>query len=396
MALSEIQKPRTLDRWRERWEAIPWPIRTSFWAILLLGGFYWLGQRSHPVVRRWPIRQSYDSGTGVMPGRIVLSPDGKTLAVCEGLRSAVNFLDLETFRSLGTWSDGQFMASGPILFSPDGKTLIAQNNQSFNANVPRLAIVDTQTFKTRALLKTTAPVPVHVYFSDDSQTFSGFLGDGAGLKEAITWNTADGSVVNQKPFTIPSNRMMAHQAISPDGRWHAAANWNSGQVLVRDLQTKREIGTITSAKAFMGYQGMTYSQDSRLLALGHGNGTISLHELPSLKTIKVVRAHSANHLVNRIVLSPDGQYLASQGVIGFVPSLSERFLVGVRTIMTGASWEELVILNLKTEEILYQSSGGDQFHQFTPDGKSTLSTYQYNRIDLREIPYIEKPTATKP
>jgi WD40 repeat protein/DNA-binding SARP family transcriptional activator len=237
------------------------------------------------------------------PERLVLSPDGRRLAMTTTTPTAggapgpstAAIWDLarrRPIRSLDT--------DGALTFSPDGRTLVASRRQR-----REILLIDPATGSRRRTLTGHTAV-VALRFSHDGATLASTDQDGT----AIVWDLASGR---------PRETLRGHTAavtgvaFSPDDRTLYTASWDRS-VIVWDLAGDRRLarpvvaGTQTSSHSLGRAQSI--GKGGALLARGHPNGMVTLVDLTRRAPAGApLPAHA--RAVQAVALSPDGRLLAS-------------------------------------------------------------------------------------
>ncbi|TCO55723.1 WD40 repeat protein [Actinocrispum wychmicini] len=108
-------------------------------------------------------------------------------------------------------------------------------------------------------------------------------------------------------------------ALSPDGRTVAAADGSmvadrttnssphKGNVLLWDITTRQQIGTLASAAG--AFHGLAFSPDGHTLATGGDDGTARLWDVTTQKPIATLSGHTG--AITSVAFSPDGRILAT-------------------------------------------------------------------------------------
>ena len=94
-------------------------------------------------------------------------------------------------------------------------------------------------------------------------------------------------------------------AFSKDGKLLAAASWDTRLVKVWDVAGGTEVHSWQDTPMC----AVAFRPDGKVLAAGHGDGTISLWDLVEGKKQRTLRGHTA--LVECLKFTPDGQTLVS-------------------------------------------------------------------------------------
>jgi WD40 repeat protein len=238
------------------------------------------------------------------PDRLVLSPDGRRLAMTTTTptaggapgRSMAGIWDLARRRQLRSLE-----ADGALAFSPDGRTLAASRRQR-----GEILLIDPATGKRRRTL-TGHPAAVHsLSFSHDGATLASTDQDGT----AIIWDLATGRA---RETLRGHTAAVTGVAFSPDDRTLYTAS-SDRSVIVWDLAGDRRLGRPVSAGTQTSSQNLgntrSIGKAGALLARGHDDGTVTLVDLTRrVPAGEPLHAHSG--AVQAVALSPDGRLLAS-------------------------------------------------------------------------------------
>jgi WD40 repeat protein len=207
-------------------------------------------------------------------GRVLFSPDGRTLALTgpdEG--RTICLYDVGTGREVRSFT-GRSDPGEPLAFAPDGRTLVSGD--------VRPAVWELATGRLRRRL---GPAPEE----PRDEAYDNLL--------RLVRN-ADRS---------PPARAEAALAVSPDGKRLAAGQGLS--VALIHLGTGQVIGRCEGHTGVVG--AAAFSPDGKLLATGAGDRTVRLWDAATGKEIGPLTGHRA--AVLRVVFSPDGRTLASAG-----------------------------------------------------------------------------------
>jgi WD40 repeat protein/tetratricopeptide (TPR) repeat protein len=262
---------------------------------------------------------------GAYESEVVLSPDGKLLAVGGGThheRRTANggssttgtnsgggwkVWDVETGQRLDVRGGDEPSGSAPkVAFSPDGRRVALGSWSS-------VRVVDVRG-KTIAELPGDASVPPA--FSADGRLLyantSGILGSGI-----RAWDTDTGREILAFQTKAPP---VGGVAISPDSRRIALGHSKGWKVL---LEARPVLGTVPPFVESVLRSGdagpaMQFSPDGRLFAVGRTDGTIALYDRSSGARLRVLRGPKADApLPYRptprlpLLFSPDGKRLAA-------------------------------------------------------------------------------------
>ncbi len=176
---------------------------------------------------------------------------------------------------------------------------------------------------------------------------------------------------------VPSNTDVHSVAFSPDGKY-ALSGGMEGMVRVWEIPSLRMLREIKAHTAHGGVQGVVFSPDNRhFLSGGWGDGLIKLWDISTAAELRSVKAHSGMFAVNSLAISPDKKFILSGG------DASTRLwdlstLEEVATMVSFADGEWVVV----TANGYYNSSEkGDEYLSVTVGGKP------YSISQLRESFY---------
>ena len=151
------------------------------------------------------------------------SADGRTLVGLAGFGS-IGVFDLAARRKVESFTTGVYH-HGDVVLSPDGRTLLASSGEGV------LHEWDLKTRQDRFAMPDAHGEPVKtVLVTPDGKTVI----TGSADKTVRLWDLATGKLSRVLPL---SGRVEA-SALSPDGRWLAAATFMFHQVFVWDLQSR--------------------------------------------------------------------------------------------------------------------------------------------------------------
>src|SRR5262249_8257092 len=128
------------------------------------------------------------------------------------------------------------------------------------------------------------------------------------------WDVATGQEI---PSRFPPSVHLRGLAYSPDGRWLAAAHYDSF-VRVWDA-TRGELGELIHSvlpAATSGAVDVAFSPDGRRLASCSLEGTITVWEVATWQLLRTIPGHTSP--ASSVVFSPDGRRLASSSMAGVI------------------------------------------------------------------------------
>ena len=141
-------------------------------------------------------------------------------------------------------------------------------------------------------------------FSNDGRT----LVSGSADQKVIVWDTAS----RQKKSILDQESPGTAVAISPDGKFVASWNWESGDhvkahVIVSDATTGKKLRTFAGQKGPI--HALAFSIDGELVACACDDQAIRLWNVISPKEERVLKGHAG--AVSSLAFFPDGKTLAS-------------------------------------------------------------------------------------
>jgi hypothetical protein len=181
------------------------------------------------------------------------------------------------------------MGVNNVVFSPDGKFLagageanVILNDGTFTGTI---VLWDTATWKQYAILNGHAEFEGHsIAFSPDSKNLASVYDQFGAIK---IWDLASVTRQQGKVFTLPEREMCTNLVFSPDGRILACADTpplflaygtfdsrRLSKITLWDTATMRKRATLSGH-----YGSMSFSPDSKILAVGSFNNTVTLWEV---------------------------------------------------------------------------------------------------------------------
>jgi DNA-binding beta-propeller fold protein YncE/mono/diheme cytochrome c family protein len=277
------------------------------------------------------------------PSGLALSPDDTRLYVtCAAPRSSICIVDTGTLKVIGSLSAGHTAMSSVV--SPNGKTLYVCNR--FDNNVSEFDLTSS-TEETRMV---GGREPVSTALARDGRLLlvADLLPEGrtdvpyvAAVVRALEVDT--GEVV--KEFHLPNgSTSLEAVSVSPDGKYavvthliaqfnktpiHLYARWMNGNALtVLDLARMQVLGTVLlddRGRGAANPRGVAWSPDGKILLVTHaGTDEISLIDFPSLVK-KMLTMPAPVDLGNRaIVASLPSEVISTANYIPFFPSIRWR------------------------------------------------------------------------
>ncbi len=203
--------------------------------------------------------------------------------------------------------------------------------------------------------------------------------------EVIVWNTKTG----KKVFEHVYDNQVEVTAFSPDDKYFLAGGGFKKLVIWKtsDWKLHKEINFLASI------EGLRFSHDNKLLAVGDEAGMITLIDVSSWTVIKTAM-HGYNEItnidstllfqsdVNSIDFSPDDQYLVSGGIDGKIKIWFLPELKIIKTIDAHSSSVKSVRINPKGHCIASASvalfPGGIE----SLSGDNSIKIWDFNTSDL--------------
>lgn len=257
-------------------------------------------------VRVWEAASGKELRT--LPGfRVVVSPDGKTLATLDvnerQVLGRIHLIDAASGKSIRQFD--RSLATLTLAFSPDGKTLAAGGHRTRNQN---------QVWLWEAATGNELPSPpmgrrydsVHrLVFSPDGKT----LATSGDRDDTVRfWDLAAG--MEQTPLGHNGQAL----AYSPDGKLLALEGWDRADekneksvVRLFDTENFKEVRQFASLRGGVG--AIVFSRDGAAVAAGSRDGQVLLWETATGKELRALTGH--RDAVTTLAHSPDGKLLVS-------------------------------------------------------------------------------------
>lgn len=247
---------------------------------------------------------------------VTFSPDGKTLATCDGSGTAYLW-NAATGQRVATLATGNHSALEAVAFSPDGKILAAADGEHGTW------LWDAGTGRRLAVLARRGSGPVlSVAFSPGGKTLA--VGDADGA--VYVWRVAARAVTATLAVpALPGLDPVNSASFSPNGKRIAAAA-EDGRVYVWDVARRRLIATLTdnridpSTDTHLGAAtDASFSPDGAMLAASYADGSADVWDLATRKVVANLpdwaSAVQAGGAVTTM-FSPDGKTVAVAGING--------------------------------------------------------------------------------
>jgi WD40 repeat protein/beta-lactamase regulating signal transducer with metallopeptidase domain len=296
-----------------------------------------------------------------VPGVLAaVAPDGKTFATIPYEGSTIRLFDAAG-KEIRQFEKAMVHS---IAFSPDGKVLAAGAADSKDENQIRLWDLASGKELPAPLLGRRYGYVEHLVLSPDSKVLYTEFDSGYGA----LWDLTKG-----KQITLVGEEQLCRPfAFSPDGKSFASRDGDNKAIVVRELESGKEIFRFDRLKEhFYG----VLSPDFQTLAAGHNDGSISLWDFDMQTQLRVLKGHRA--AVTCLAFSADGKRLLSGS-----PDTTVRM------------WD------VATGQLVLSGAGHEGFIsdvRVTPDGKSVISASQdgtvrqWNLATGEEIRRLEHP-----
>jgi WD40 repeat protein len=236
-------------------------------------------------------------------GGVAFSPDGWRLASASG-DGTVKIWDATADRRTIPFRERRSRASGirSIAFSPDGRWLASASSDL------AVRIWDTRNALVALTLRGHTDDISCIAFSADGR----WLASGGDDRTVKIWDVATGQRL--RDFRGFQSRVST-VAFAPNARWLACgqdAGTTAGSLQVWDLATADDVTTLSEPAGLADHRGfaaVAFSRDSRWLAAGCDDGTVSVWDMVGRRMERTLRGHTA--AVRGVAFHPDGRRLAS-------------------------------------------------------------------------------------
>jgi WD40 repeat protein len=257
---------------------------------------WWLKRLSRPAVAHDPaLLRTLTGHTGWVLS-VAFSPDGKTLA-SGSVDASVMLWDTETGKLKGML--GGHTGAVCATFSSDGKTVVSTDDKRvrrWDVQTGRLKRTDKKASNLRAVM------------SPDGKT--------SAIMSQKTVILCD--VETRKKRTLREHRYrVSRVAFSPDSKTVFSSSiaflhtpeeyiFETGEVIFWDVQTAELQWKFEHRNEV---KAVTFSPDSKLVAFGQADATVTLWDVRTGESKQTLRGHSDQ--VNSVAFSPDGRLVAS-------------------------------------------------------------------------------------
>ncbi len=251
-------------------------------------------------------------------GEILLSSDGKTLAVGNSARGEVKLWDLGARKERATLVN-KLGKAGRLALSPDGRTLavgVSQFEREKGGWTGGIELWDAKTGRSSGVLQHAKPRGVFALaYSPDGKTLAALeIGqDGKENRQNVTlWDVAEARV----RASLPEERGHC-LAWSPDGKVLARGVYlfkgrevTGTEVRLWDVSAGKERPALTNPGSKNPLRSLAWSPDGRTLAGTDYTGAITLWDVDQGR-VRATLPSEGERVVLALAFAPDGKTLAA-------------------------------------------------------------------------------------
>uniref|UniRef100_UPI00260A54EC nSTAND1 domain-containing NTPase n=1 Tax=Mastigocoleus sp. MO_188.B34 TaxID=3036635 RepID=UPI00260A54EC len=306
---------------------------------------------------------------------VVFSPDGKTI-VSASTDGILKLWDAQNRQLIHTW-EGHKNSVMSVVFSPDGKTIASASTDR------TVKLWDAQNRQLIHTLKGHENSVWSVVFSPDGKTIASASLDGT----VKLWDAQNRNLIH----TLEGHKNEVWSVVfSPDGKTIASASFG-GILKLWDVQNRQLIHTWEGHKNSVW--SVVFSPDGKTIASASLDGTVKLWDAQNRKLIYTLEGHKNE--VWSVVFSPDGKTIASASfdetvklwdkqnrklintLEGHKSSVSSVvFSPDGKTIASGSTDRTVKLWDAQNRKLIYTLEGHKNSVSsvvFSPDGKTIAS-----------------------
>lgn len=322
---------------------------------------------------------------------ITISPDGKTLAAGDAVGN-ITLWDVNTQERISRLPKGHSFYIFGVKFTPDGKTLASA---SYDDSVILWDVSDLQNPKQKSKPLTGHNIDIETLaVSPDGNTVA--TGDDA--SNIILWDAKTGERKNDEPLNGSASWVVS-LGFSPDSKILAAGYFQTGKVILWDVESETQIGETIQAHRTSVW-GVAFDRDGKTLISASEDSAIIYWDISDAEAPQKMGAplRGIPGQPYGMRLSPDGSLLQTDGFDGtvlFDVKKKERLGYGnflpvppdsdfvAYTLNDGSGVESAIYLrdSASGQEIGASISGTNP--HFSPDG--SLLFYETIDPDTQEI-----------
>jgi WD40 repeat protein len=323
------------------------------------------------------------------------SPDGSELAVSNNESSAVLLYEVATGRVRTRLAPAQ-VYNNNAAFSPDGRRI------AFFRYPPRsLAVFDSGTGAELAQLPGAYATSFFtgIQFSRDGSTLAAL--DHESLPNAATVQLRSWDTRSWKENHEPKTPLLCGPGdkpayLGPDGRTVAQDNPAASAIVLRDMVTGRQVGSLAKPADLTGrVMRISHSPDGTRLVAMMMNGPLAVWDVPSRRLLSVLRGHNPRYSPVLVAIGPDGRTVASMGM-QFKPPLSlvDRLAFAIKWVSPRLARVWNYQRNMPVEVIVWDVASGRPRYVLkdkgnpviSPDGKALATAEVDGTVALWDIP----------